>query len=180
MRVINKLFDPRKILLDQSNQYTERLFSEDTIPAGQGKTHKVSIGSLGHFLCLWITGSFSSLTIKDAQQNQVWDLGVNYLSIKLRDGNGDRSLFDDFIPLDLWLSPGRTRTEATFLPAPWGYGTLPDDLGPVGNNLFIPIEFEYMFRANSEIVMECRNTSDFQNRYRLCFHGLRIRTQGRV
>jgi len=173
MKLINREFDANKILLAQSNQYQERLYLEDTVPAGQGKTAKVSIGSLGHFLCLWMTVSYSTLKIKAGFA--VEDSGVNYLSTKLSDGNGNRLLFNDFIPLDLISTPGRTKTELSFVQLPFSMAAL--DAGGASNNLFIPLEFEYLFQANSEIITETRNISDFQNRYRICFHGIRLRTK---
>jgi len=145
----------------QSRQYSEVLVLSDTVPANTTKLGKLNISSLGHFLCQFITGSFTSLNIPAAA---IVDTGVSYLSGQLSDSAGNRKLFNDRIPLDLLLSPGHRRdaTSTTVL------------TDPASNNLFYPIEFEYLFASNADILFDVENESNTPNYYEIAFHGIRI------
>lgn len=145
----------------QSRQYSERLLIQDTVAAGTTKLGKVSISNLGHFFCTHITGSFSSLASPAAA---IVDTGIDYLAGQLIDGAGQRKLFNDRIPFSLWLSPGRRRDSSST--------TVLTD--PESNNLFYPIEFQYLFNANSDILLDVENESDEDNTYEICFHGIRL------
>lgn len=158
--LVNKL-NSREIFELQKSQYSERLLLSDTVPAGQTQQGQVAVSNLGHFLCMFITGSYSSLA---SPAGAVIDTGVNYLSGQLIDGAGQRKLFNDKIPFDLWLSPGRRRDAASTT-------VLAD---PVANNLFYPIEFQYLFTSNSVILLDVENESDEDNSYEICFHGIRL------
>jgi len=156
--------DPGAIMDLQRDQYAERLLITDTVPAGQPHTGSVTVSNLGGFMCQFITGSFTTLALNVAA---IVDTGVNYLSGQLRDGNGDKRLFNARIPLHLFLSPGR-RKDAT------STGVLTD---PVGNNLFYPIAFEYFFPASTQILFDVNNVSDADNYYELMFHGFRVMSE---
>lgn len=153
--------NPEAVFALQNSQYSERLLMSGSVPANQTALGKVSVSNLGHFFCMFITGSFTSLA---SPAGAIVDMGVSYLSGQLIDGAGQRKLFNDRIPLDLFLSPGRRRSVNST--------TVLTD--PVGNNLFYPIELEYLFTANSDILMEFVNTSDEANQYEICFHGIRV------
>lgn len=161
VKPFSQVIDPEKVFSLQNQQYSEKLFMSDTVAANSTKLGKVNVSNLGHFFCMFITGSYSSLASPVAA---IVDTGVSYLSGQMIDGAGQRKLFNDHIPLDLWLSPGRRRdvNSTTVL------------TDPVGNNLFYPIELEYLFTANSDILLEVVNTSDETNYYEICFHGIRI------
>lgn len=158
--LVNKI-DPKEVFALQGRQYSERLLLSDTVTAGTTKLGKVGVSNLGHFLCQFITGSYSSLA---SPAGAIVDTGVNYLSGQLIDGAGQRKLFNDKIPFDLWLSPGRRRDASSTT-------VLAD---PIANNLFYPIEFQYLFTANSDILLDVENESDEDNSYEICFHGIRI------
>lgn len=146
---------PDKVFEIQNNQYSERVLLQDTVPANTTQLGRVNISNLGHFFCMFITGHFTTLDAGPA------DNGISYLSGQLIDGAGQRKLFNERIPLDLWLSPGR-RKSALVLGA------------AAGNNLFYPIEFEYLFTANSDILLDVENSSTHANSYEIVFHGIRI------
>lgn len=145
----------------QKHHYFERLLLADEVTANTTKLGKVSVSNLGHFMCLFITGQYTSLASPAAA---IVDTAVEYLSGQLIDGAGQRKLFNDRIPFGLWLSPGRRRDASST--------TVLTD--PVPNSLFYPIEFQYLFNANSEILLDVENESDETNYYEICFHGIRI------
>jgi hypothetical protein len=152
VKPFSQKIDPEKVFEIQNFQYQERLLMSDTIGAGTTRLGRVAVSNIGHFFCQKITGTFTSLAIAG-------DTGFDYLSGQLVDGAGNRKLYNDRIPFSLWLTPGRRRSTAG---------------GTAGNSLFLPIEFEYLFTANSEIQLDVANTSDAANQYEICFHGIRI------
>jgi hypothetical protein len=174
MNTLSKLYDARQMLEVQRVQYETRLIIKGWIPANQSQILKVNIGNLGHFLCKWMTGDYTTLSVKTAP-NTLQDNGVCSLRAKLIDGTGQRELFEDYIPLDLWLSPGRVRANPALVPPP--YTLAAADLGAPSNTLFFPIEFTQLFQANSEIDLDVKNDSDAPNYLTICFHGVRIKTK---
>jgi len=146
----------------QRSQYNERLFIHDVVPAGLSQRGSVTVSNLGSFYCCFITGTFS--TIASPGGGAVVDTGVNYLSGQLIDGNGNKRLFDQRIPLDLLFSPGRRKdvTSTTVI------------ADPPGNALFYPLPFEYLFPESTLIEFDVNNTSDEPNSYELCLHGFRL------
>lgn len=159
-----QIIDPEKAFEMQKYQYGERLLMQVTVPAGSTAMGQVAVSNLGHFMCSFVTGSFTSLA---SPAGAIVDTGISYLSGQLIDGAGQRKLFNDRIPLDLWLSPGRRKDAAST--------TVLTD--PVSNSLFFPIELNYMFTANSMIQLDVSNASDEANTLEICFHGIRIISQ---
>lgn len=159
-----QLIEPEKAFEMQKFQYMERLLMQVTVPAGSTALGQVSVSNLGHFMCSFVTGTFTTVASPGAG---IVDTGVSYLSGQLIDGAGQRKLFNDRIPLDLWLSPGRRKstTSTTVL------------TDPISNSLFYPIELNYLFTANSMIQLDVSNSSDEANTLEICFHGIRIISQ---
>jgi hypothetical protein len=94
------------------------------------------------------------------------------------DSTGQRTLFDDYIPLDLFLSPGRARRQTGLAGA-----AVANNLQAVGGvadkadnapSLFYPYRFEYLFAANSDIQLSVKNDSNTTNYIDLAFKGVRI------
>jgi hypothetical protein len=164
LNIFSKILDPEKILDVQNLQYTEKLLLEDEVPASSMEMAKVNISSLGHFYSLFLTGKFTTLKEVTDEVPIVVDTAICYLRGKLIDGSNTKPLFNDYIPLDLFLSPGRTKSDlsAAFL------------TDPVSNSLFYPQPFQYMFTVNSEIQFECKNDSNYKNKYWIVFHGVRF------
>jgi hypothetical protein len=159
----NRILDVSKVLGSQNLQYTESLLMSDIVPAGQSKPGKISISNLGHFYCYRITGSFETLQLDNGGATVV-DTGISFLRGQLIDGSKQRALFNDYIPLDLFLSPGRVKSSSVSI-----LGS-----GEPGNSLFYPIELNYLFTINSDIIMNMKNDSDVDLKYNIMFHGLRI------
>ena len=153
--------DPARILKLQNLQYQEKLLLSDTVPANSQQMGQINVSSLGDFFCLYITGHYTRLYLDD---QTITDSGICYLRGKLIDGSNQRNLFNDYIPLDLFTSPGGVRSALAAAPDPQ----------PDSNNLFYPQPFQYMFPINSQIMFDCKNDSDYANTYELVFHGVRF------
>lgn len=155
-----KVIIPEHIEELQNLQYSEKLLLEDTVPASSSKLGKVNISSLGHFYNVYITGHFE--TLKDVEG--ITDDGVDHLRGKIVDGSNQRPLFNDYVPLDLFLTPGRVKSSLST-------GVATD---PVSNSLFYPQVFQYMFTVNSEILFDVKNDSNTAVSYAILFHGIRL------
>lgn len=157
MKVTLQKLHANQMFSIQNDQRSEVLYMADTVPANSSKIGKVAVSNLGHAYCNFITGSFTTRALVGGVDT---DTGIDYLSGVLRDGNGNRQLFNDYVPFSLFLTPGRRKS----LPAG----------GSDSNNLFYPIPFEYLFTANSDILMDVKNSSDVAQSYSIAFHIVRI------
>jgi hypothetical protein len=156
----SQVVNPEKHFEVQNAQYRDIILLTGTVAALSGGTDfSVNVSSLGHFLCQFITGTFETIAIPAAA---IVDTGVTYLSGQLKDGA--RNLMSDRVPLDLLLSPGRRKSATST--------TVVAD--PVGNSLFYPLEFEYLYLVNNNITMNVANTSNQACNFEIAFHGLRI------
>lgn len=160
LNILNRLINSLDINELQFAQYSEKLLMSDSCDRNSTQLSKVSVSSLGAFLCLFVTGSYETLYGSDP----VADVGVDFLRGKLKDGSNGRDLFNDYVPFHLWLSPGRVKT----ISSP-GYAT-----DPLGFPLFYPIELVYQFKVNSDIQLEVKNLSDVAINYNILFHGVRF------
>jgi hypothetical protein len=161
--VLKNRIDANALFNVQNEQYSTILYMAATIPALSSVQVKTSVSSEGHFFLNYFTGSMTTLTAGPV------DNTVDYLRAQLRDGGkANRPLFSDYVPLHLFLTPGRRRSTVAGL------------AGSDSNNLFLPIDFEYLFQANSEIVMEVKNDSAYENSFSIAFFGIRIRASAAV
>ena len=181
MRFMRDTVDVQKILGLQTRQFIQPQYVEDIVPAGEMKTQQLNLSSAGAFLCLGITGSFTTLRIKAAGPPiTLEDLGVCSLRMKFKGGAGTRDLFNDYVPMDLIFSPGRVRCDRTDAGLITGGATLAAaDLGPVPNQLFYAYKFEYLFKESDIITFQVQNdiptaAGGWANRWRLCFYGFRV------
>jgi hypothetical protein len=149
-------------------QYPEKLLLSGTIPAGKQLRNIVNISHLGDFLCVYITGSYSTLALNNGD---IIDNGACSLRGQLYDGTGNRQLFNDFIPFDLILSPGRIK-DRTALNTIADYGTIVR--ADPSQQVFYPMEFQHLFDVNSTIFIDVKNDSDADNSFSICFHGIRL------
>lgn len=157
--MLDKLINPKRAFDIQNQQYQNKLILEDIVPGDQTKLGKVNVTSLGNFYCIFITGEFT--TLKEIDQ-EIIDTDVNYLRGQLKDGANNRTLFNDYAPLSLWLSPGRVRHDSAV--------NLLTTAQPSGR-LFYPHPFEYLFPINGDILHDVKSTSNIDNYYTLLFHG---------
>jgi len=124
------------------------------IPASGGADISIDIKRDAHFECYFLTGSFTTLTGGA-------DDGVNHVSIRISDGSNDLKLMENFIPANLFLSPGRTLSSGI--------------AGNPTNQLFYPFPFYHIFPANGSIIVEGANNGTTQNVLNLLFWGKKLR-----
>lgn len=149
--------DVPKVLALQNRQYQEAIPLEEEIPAAGQVDAAVQVTSVGHFMLMSMTGSF---TTKVLDEQDPADDGICRIFIQLLDGSNQRPLFDDYIAANLFLSPGRVRAAA--------------GLGDASDQLYLEYPFVYTFPINGQILVRIRNTSDFANVVRIMFKGIRI------
>lgn len=149
-------------------QFPEKILLSGRVGAETEERFLVNISPLGDFLCLYITGNYSTL-IKYG--DNIVDNGVCYLRGLLIDGTGARKLFNDFIPFDLFLSPGRVKSQDADNN---GMIIMGYDAAEPSSQLFYPLEFQHMFDRGSSIIIDVKNDSNIENTFNICFHGIRL------
>jgi hypothetical protein len=185
IRAFAQQLNSNALLRTQSVQHSEKIILSDSVDAGQRKLCRASVSNYGDFLCLFITGSFETCVSIQPQEAPpvLVDNGVDYLRGQLSDSIGQRKLFNDFIPFSLWLSPGRRRSPNAVNNLPlFPYLTDQTAIASPSNNLFYPQEFEYIFAANSEILLDVYNDTNTVAmpytgatlHFEIVFHGIRI------
>lgn len=147
----------------QGIEYDECLPMPFSVAANSNYSAQVLVSGMGDFQVSCIRGRFD--TIATVGGNVVDD-GVCYLSGKLIDGTGQRQLFGDYVPLEVFLSPGRTRSAAA---------TNNLTSAAPSNSLFYPFMFRYVFTMNGIIQMDLKNTSDQTLTGVIMFCGRRLR-----
>jgi hypothetical protein len=162
MNLLEKAINPKDLFAIQNYQYQEKLILTDEVPAGSTRLGKVSITNLGHFLCTRITGNYETIT--DVGAGVINDDGVSHLRGKIIDQCTNRALTNDYVPLDLILTPGRVKTSKSA-------NVLTD---PASSAVFWPDEFIYLFTVNSDISIDVKNDGNTAIKYNICFHGWRF------
>lgn len=145
--------DIAKVLDLQQKQYQNSLYLEQSVEANSQIDAAINVTSLGHFMLMAITGSYTTLTTDNA------DDGQNHLYIQLLDGGNQLPLFDDFISANLILSPGRETTAAAD----------PDD-----QPLRLEWPFVYTFQMNDQIIVRIKNDAPVANTLKMQFKGIRV------
>lgn len=159
---LEKLENPIAMFNVQREKYCEKLFVTDTVPAQSSRLAKIAIGNVGDFRCFYITATYTTLSILGPD---IFDRGICSLSMRITDGNNQTLLFNDYIPMDLWASPGRVKSASSMSIA----------TDPPASNFIMPMEFEYLFARNVDILCEVKNTSGTPNTWSIMFHGFRYR-----
>ena len=179
MNLFRDKLDVEKILRLRSSQYVQPLPIEDVVNAGAEKPTSLPLSTIGAFLVLSFTGFYTCLRVKAALTLQ--DLGICPLRMKIQAGASNLAMFGDYVPMNLLLSPGRVRVNPADPQLITGGFALADaDQGPVPNQLFYPISYQYPFMANDVISISVKNDFDttaggWQNRWGICFFGVRVR-----
>lgn len=181
IHVLGKKLDANTLLGLQVTQYSEKLLVAGSVPANSSIIAKTIVSNLGHFLCAFLTGKYTTLrSITDPVLGvKTIDDGIQHLRAQLIDGASQKKLFSDYIPLDLFLSPGRAKANAdnAYLDVLDGTVSPPREVALAaapGQTLFYPQEYEYLFSANSEILLDVKNDSNFANDFEIVFSGVRV------
>lgn len=146
----------------KSKQFWNKLVLSGEVGPDSTEVEQVNISNLGDFFCLYITGDYTTLY---EESEEIIDTDICYLSGQLIDGTGNRKLFEDFIPFNLFLSPGRVRSR---------FATNNLTTANPSNPLYLEFPFQHLFTKNSTIILNVKNTSNTTNYFNICFHGIRI------
>lgn len=126
------------------------------------------VTSEGPFLLQRITSQYSTLVTNGA--GGAWDDGTCHLRALIRDNSNGIMLFDDYVSMSLFSTPGRQRTIGVGLQVG---GVFSADRA---DNMHISgFPFEYIFKGNSEITVDLKNDSTYPNTFELAFWGIKIR-----
>lgn len=183
IQVLSSMLSAGKRFQVQNKQYSEKIIVSGTATAGQATLLRTNISNIGHFCCFRITGRFETLskynttTGAPSSSGTICDDGICHLRGLLKDSTGTRIMFNDYVPLDLILSPGRCRSAsaANVMVAATNIAA-----APAAPNLFYPDEFEYLFKANSEIQIDVKNDGYADCAVDILFHGVRILSSSTV
>jgi hypothetical protein len=181
MNIVQKRFNASMDFELQRSQYSEKIPLSGIVPAGaSGFPLKSNVSNLGHFKCLRITGRYETLgkynvtTGAVDASGSICDDGINHIRASLQDSAGQRIMFSDYVPLDLFLSPGRMRSVSAVNNLLKVTNIERCDAAP---QLFFPDEYIYTFQANSDILLYCKNDSNADISVDLTFHGVRLLTR---
>ncbi len=129
----------------------------DTVPASSALPTTLNISNRGVFLCLSITGRFSTLDTGPA------DTGGCKLSMAIKNGSG-RVYIPDLIHLDSLFTPGRVKDSL-------------DTTGAAGNQLqFEGLEWVTVFRPTDILTHTVQNDAAYANSWEMAYHGLWIKS----
>jgi len=142
--------------VQEADQFMERasLPVSGTVAAGATTPYTLEISPKGTFLCLAITGRFSTLTAAAT------DSGVCALKTSWSNGNG-RIYIDDSQPLylDCLLTPGRVRTA----------GVTGD---PSGQLQFPGMPWIAFFAPKDVLTFKVQNEAAYQNTFQIALQGV--------
>lgn len=161
----------------KTGQHREGLLLQGEILANSSDTVKVEIGTAGTIVTLRMAGYYTTM---DYIAAAVVDDGICHLRGQLFDTDRNLALFNDFIPLNLFLSPGRVKSKQALVagvqtacsnylqPA----GAIPT-AAPAGN-LYEPNEFTHPFTVNSYIRIDMKNDAACSNKFAIYFDCIRV------
>jgi hypothetical protein len=141
-----------KILENDAKFHVASLPVEGTAAASATTPVSYTIPPKGNFLCLSVTGRFTTI------ESGAADDETCKLSIKLRSGSG-RVYIPDFMDLDLWLTPGRVKGSVA--------------AGDNGNQLQFPgFPWVTIYRGGDTLTHEIQNESAAANSWAIAYHGI--------
>jgi hypothetical protein len=158
LKVLTRQLDTEKLFALQRQQKYEIIPMTGVVPASTNSIVKVTVSNQGHFFCLFMVGSFTTLTAGPV------DDAVNHLRGKLFSNNDP--IFNAYTPFDLFLSPGKRTGTVT------GTGAaVTPPFAP--NSLFLQFPIEFLFPANTDIIMDTINDGTYANSFDIAFVGIR-------
>lgn len=154
--LVREFPDIRRLVEMGSQVYPAKIPTRSvTIEAANTADDDISIPVNTHFLCTHFTGRFTTLS-------NGGDDGVCRLLAKLQDNGRSLPMFQDFIFLDLFLSPGRRKNSA--------------GAGDPTHQLFYPDEFVHLFKANSTIHWDFKSTATTDSNFvDIVLHGYKFK-----
>jgi hypothetical protein len=174
MNVLLNRLSQTKLRQAKQGQHREGILLQGTIPAGGQDSAKVEVGTAGAICTLRMSGMFTTLDMTANNGNMIFDDGICHLRGQLRDTDGNLNLFNDYVPLVLFLSPGRIKSkDATNVYT----ASVGHDAAAPGGNLYEMQEFTHPFNVNSYILIDVKNDANYANYFAIYFDVIRV---GRV
>lgn len=126
------------------------------VPASSGADGDVDIKSDAHFECFYVTGDYTT-------KSGGVDVGVNQMTVRISDKSSDLKLMNSSVPLNLFLSPGRSLVAGV--------------AGNPSSSLFYPFPFHHIFGSSGGILAEFDNVGTTENIANLLFVGRKLRVE---
>jgi hypothetical protein len=159
----HQAIDVAEVMRLQMIQFQESLYLEQTVDANSEFPASVDITAQGSFMLLTMTGSYTTKVSDGQQEPAATDDGICRILVQLLDGTNQRPLFDNYIPANLFLSPGRVQSLA--------------GIGEPSDQLYLQFPFVYTFKTKGSILVRIKNEADWENTLRIQFNGIRIYPQ---
>ena len=189
MNVLTKKFSIAELRAAKEGQHREGLFLTGQIPAGQSSTVKVEVGTAGAVVTMRMAGYFTTLDDIGTPGGaphvpHIIDDGICHLRGQLIDTDKNLALFNDFVPLNLFLSPGRMRVKnitmagvvlpvENYIKPAIAVGFLADTAAP-SSFLYEPQEFTHPFTVNSYVRIDVKNDAAADNIFAMYFDVIRV------
>jgi len=178
MNVLLTKLSNEKLAQAKIGQHREGILLTGEIAAGTSDTAKVEVGTAGTIVTMRMAGAFTTL---DVVGGKVIDDGICHLRGQMVDTDRNLALFNDFIPLSLFLSPGRVKAKTAlvagvvtavdnYLQASAG---LADTAAPSAS-LYEAQEFTHPFTVNSYIRIDVKNDAACSNKFWIYFDVIRV------
>jgi hypothetical protein len=191
MNVLLTKLDNQSLRMAKTGQHREGIILQGTVPAGQNLPYKVEVGTAGTIVTMRMSGSYTTLDATSAPGNPpvpvIVDDGICHLRAQLMDTDKNLALYNDFVPLNVLLSPGRAKVGSIFYPGSVNYlAGLPDpvqnyltagggaDAAAKGANKYDAQEFTHPFTINSYILMNVKNDARCPNSFAIYFDVIRV------
>ena len=164
----------------KTGQHREGILLQGEITAGGSSTVKVEVGTAGTIVTMRMSGQFSTLDYDGAN---VFDDGINHLRGQLIDTDKNLALFNDFVPLSLFLSPGRVKSKGSLVAGVFTpcvnyvkpfVGPPAYDAAAASANLYEAQEFTHPFTVNSYIRLDMKNDAACSNQFSIYFDVIRV------
>lgn len=169
MNVLRMKLSNAKLKEAKVGQHREGILLSGTIAAGQPDTAKVEVGSAGAIVTMRMSGMFTTL---DLVGGHVIDDGICHIRGQLFDTDKNTALFNDFVPLSLFLSPGRIKDKAAE-----NYKldvALVANRADPGGFLYEMQEFTHPFTVGAYIKMDVKNDAAYANKFYIYFDVIRV------
>jgi hypothetical protein len=177
MNVLLTKLSNEKLRDAKTGQHREGILLQGEIAAHSSDTAKVEVGTAGTIVTMRMAGYYTTL---DLIGGVVIDDGICHLRGQLIDTDKNLQLFNDFIPFNLFLSPGRVKASSALVSGSTltCQNYLTDQAGAIAaapsGNLYEPQEFTHPFTVNSYIRIDVKNDAGCSNKFAIYFDVIRV------
>lgn len=180
MNVLLTKLSNEKLRESKIGQHREGILLQGEILAGTSDTAKVEVGTAGTIITMRMAAYYTTLDL-DIGSGHVIDDGICHLRGQLFDTDKNLALFNDFIPFNLFSSPGRIKAKSALVAGvvtPCSNYLIADagiaDTAAPGGILYEPQEFTHPFTVNSYIKIDVKNDAGCSNKFAIYFDVIRV------